>query len=116
MKKVTFLAVAIAVLGMTSMDANAQASTQGNQAATQGQQQATNENKEKITKDELPESVKTVLEHDNYEGWTVGEIYKVKPAEGAQDNKVVYEINLTNAEGQAGTLVLDEAGKAVASR
>lgn len=106
MKKVTFIAAAIALLGFTSIDANAQAEQQ---ATEQTQQQ--NDNKEKVTKEQLPAPVKAVLDHETYKEWTVGDIYKVKPAEGAANAKVVYEINLTNKEGQSGTITLDEQGK-----
>jgi hypothetical protein len=108
MKKVTFIAAAIALLGFTSIDANAQ--TQGATQATQ-QSQGQSDNKEKVTKDQLPAAVKAVLDHETYKDWTVGDIYKVKPEAGAQSAKVVYEINLTNKEGQTGTITLDETGK-----
>lgn len=105
MKKVTFLAAAIALLGFTSIDANAQAP----QAAEQAQQKT--DNKEKVTKEQLPAPVKAVLDHEAYKEWTVGDIYKVKSAEGAANAKVLYEIALTNKEGQTGTILLDETGK-----
>ncbi|EJF11791.1 hypothetical protein I0P70_13940 [Pontibacter sp. FD36] len=107
MKKATFLAAAIALLGFTSIDANAQAT----QAAEQAQTQTQNDNREKVTKDQLPAPVKAVLDHEAYKEWTVGDIYKVKPAEGDANAKVVYEIALTNKEGQTGTITLDEQGQ-----
>lgn len=107
MKKATFLAAAIALIGFTSIDANAQAT----QAAEQAQTQTQNDNKEKVTKDQLPAPVKAVLDHEAYKEWTVGDIYKVKPAEGDANAKVVYEISLTNKEGQTGTITLDEQGQ-----
>jgi hypothetical protein len=110
MKKVTFIAAAIALLGFTSIDANAQAATQAaEQAQTQTQQQT--DNREKVTKDQLPAPVKAVLDHEAYKEWTVGDIHKVKPAAGAANAKVLYEIALTNKEGQTGTITLDETGK-----
>ncbi|MBD1398173.1 hypothetical protein H9Q13_13445 [Pontibacter sp. JH31] len=105
MKKATFLAAAIALLGFTSIDVNAQAP----QAAHQAQQQT--DNKEKISKEQLPEPVKAVLDHEAYKEWTVGDIFKVKPVEGAANAKTLYEISLTNKEGQTGTILLDETGK-----
>ncbi|MFD2246483.1 hypothetical protein [Pontibacter ruber] len=104
MKKATFIAAAIALLGVTSINANAQTATQ----ATEQTQQDTN--KEKVTQEQLPEPVKAVLSHETYKDWTVGDIYKVKPEKGAKA-KALYEISLTNAAGQSGTLLLDEAGK-----
>lgn len=112
MKKVTFIAAAIALLGFTSIDANAQTATQAaeqSQATEQTPQQA--ENKEKVTKDKLPAPVQAVLDHETYKDWTIGDIYKVKPDATAQNGKVLYEINLTNKEGQSGTITLDETGK-----
>jgi hypothetical protein len=105
MKKTTFIAAAIALLGVTSINANAQTATQ----ATEQTQQETN--KEKVTREQLPEPIKTVLADDTYKDWTIGDIYKVKPEKGAKKAKVVYEVNLTNAAGQSGTLLLDETGK-----
>lgn len=107
MKKTTFLAAAIALLGFTAIDANAQAA----QSAEQAQTQTQNDNREKVTKDQLPAPVKAVLDHEAYQEWTVGDIYKVKPAEGDANAKVVYEIALTNKEGQTGTITLDEQGQ-----
>ena len=105
MKKTTIIAAAIALLGVTSINANAQTASQ---ATEQTQQQ---ENKEKITQDQLPEPVKAVLAHDTYKDWTIGDIYKVKPEAGAKKAKALYEVSLTNAAGQSGTLLLDETGK-----
>lgn len=106
MKKTTFLAAAIALIGFTAIDANAQTAEQA-----QAQTQTQNDNKEKVTKDQLPEPVKAVLDHESYKEWTVGDIYKVKPAEGEANAKVVYEVSLTNKEGQTGTITLDEQGQ-----
>lgn len=116
MKKVTFIAAAIALIGFTSIDANAQTqnATQAAQATEQAQPQA--DSKEKVTKDQLPAPVKAVLDHETYKDWTIGDIYKVKPDATAQDAKVVYEINLTNKEGQSGTITLDETGKDAAPK
>ncbi|WP_018476604.1 hypothetical protein [Pontibacter roseus] len=108
MKKVTFIAAAFALLGFT---ANAQTQNTQTQTAKPATEQAQTDNKEKVTKDQLPAPVKAVLDHESYKDWTVGDIYKVKPAEGAADKKVVYEISLTNKEGQTGTITLDETGK-----
>jgi carboxypeptidase C (cathepsin A) len=108
MKKITFLAAAIALIGMTSVDANAQTATDAQQQTPTTQQQ---DNKEKVTQEQLPEPVKTALTSDTYKDWTVGDIYKVAPAEGQADAKVVYEVTMTNAQGQTGALRLDEEGK-----
>jgi hypothetical protein len=111
MKKATFLAAAIALLGVTSIDANAQTQTaeqgQGQQTEQQGQEEA---NKEKVTQDQLPAPVQAALKSDTYKDWTVGDIYKVAPAEGDATGKVVYEVNLTNAQGQSGIVRMDEKG------
>ena len=105
MKKVTFLAAAIAVLGVTSFNANAQ--TQAEQGQTQTEQQG-QEGKEKVAQDQLPDAVQTALKSDTYKDWTVGDIYKVAPADA--NGKVVYEVNLTNAQGQSGIVRMDEKG------
>lgn len=90
------------------MDASAQAATQ--QGQTQAAQQGQDEKKEKVTQDQLPEPVKTALQSDTYKDWTVGEIYKVAPAEGDAEGVAVYEIAMTNAQGQKGALRIDEKG------
>ncbi|MDX5437379.1 MAG: hypothetical protein LPK03_09310 [Pontibacter sp.] len=109
MKKATFFAAAIAILGFTSIDANAQ--TQG-QAQGQQTEQTQEGNRELVTQDQLPEAVQNALKSDVYKDWTVGEIYKVTPAEGAANAEVVYEIKMTNAEGQAGIVRMNEKGGA----
>ncbi|ARS37329.1 hypothetical protein [Pontibacter actiniarum] len=121
MKKATFFAAAIAILGFTSLDANAQTQTQGQaqqeQTQTQGQAQQTAEagNREQVTQDQLPEGVQNALKSDVYKDWTVGEIYKVSPQEGDANGEVVYEVKMTNAEGQAGVVRMNEKGGAAAS-
>ncbi len=108
MKKVTFLAAAIALVGMSSMDANAQTTTPQEQApaAQQGQE----EKKEKVTQDQLPAPVQAALKSDTYKDWTIGDIYALKPAAGATQGAVVYEVAMTNAQGQAGVVRMDEKG------
>ena len=108
MKRVTFLAAAIAVLGLTSTGANAQTSTQ--QAPTQAEQQGQEGKKEKVTQDQLPAAVQTALKSDTYKDWKVGDIYKVAPAEGDEAGKTVYEVAMTNAQGQTGVIKMDEKG------
>lgn len=108
MKRVTFLAAAIAVLGFISTDANAQASTQ--QAPTQAEQQAQEGKKEKVTQEQLPAAVQTALKSDTYKDWTVGDIYKIAPAEGEPADKTVYEVAMTNAQGQTGVIRMNEEG------
>ncbi|AKD03080.1 hypothetical protein POKO110462_09830 [Pontibacter korlensis] len=122
MKKATFFAAAIAILGFTSLDANAQMQGQGQQGQTQtqgqqGQQtgQTQEGNREQVTQDQLPEAIQNALKSDVYKEWTVGEIYKVTPTEGAANSEVVYEVRMTNASGQAGVVRLNEKGGAADS-
>ncbi|MCC9136883.1 hypothetical protein ACFSKU_04945 [Pontibacter silvestris] len=117
MKKVTFLAAAIALLGVASVDANAQTTQQEQTQQTQPtEQKAEGANKVKVAQDELPEPVKTALKSDVYKDWTVGDIYKVSPAEGDTEGKVVYEVNMTNAQGQSGVVKMDEKGGDASSK
>ncbi|GHA81298.1 hypothetical protein [Pontibacter akesuensis] len=109
MKKVTVLAAAIATLGLFATEASAQTTTPQT-AAQQGQTQGQEEKKEKVTQDQLPEPVKAALKSDTYKDWTVGEIYKVAPAEGQAGAVAVYEVMLTNAQGQQGSIRIDEKG------
>ncbi|GAA4442106.1 hypothetical protein GCM10023188_41400 [Pontibacter saemangeumensis] len=115
MKKITFVAAAIAFVGFFSNEASAQTTTQPQQEQTQMQEQAQpaqqEGTKEAVTQDQLPEPVKTTLASEVYKDWKVGEIYKVSPPAGAADAKVVYEVTMTNAQGQTGSVMLDEAGK-----
>ncbi|GAB3536714.1 hypothetical protein GCM10027443_27740 [Pontibacter brevis] len=108
MNKVTFLAAAIALFGVSSLDANAQTSTQQGQTPTT--QQGQEEKKEKVTKDQLPAPVKAALESDTYKDWTVEEIHKVTPAEGSAEGKAVYEVTMANAQGQKGVVRMNERG------
>ncbi|MCX2738412.1 hypothetical protein [Pontibacter anaerobius] len=113
MKKATFFAAAIAILGFTSLNAQAQ-----EQAQTQGQQTEQVQeqgNRELVTQDQLPEAVQNALKSDVYKDWTVGEIHKITPEEGAANAEVVYEIKLTNAEGQEGVVRMNEKGGAAES-
>ena len=105
MKRVTFLAAAIAVLGLTSVDASAQSTTQ--QVPAQAEQKAQEGKKELVTQDQLPPAVQAALKSDTYKDWTVGEIYKIVPAEG---EKAVFEVAMTNAQGQTGVVRMDEQG------
>ncbi|RDV16039.1 hypothetical protein DXT99_06645 [Pontibacter diazotrophicus] len=107
MKKTTFLAAAIALLGLSSLDASAQASTQQAQTPVTQEQE---EKKEKVTQDQLPEPVKAALQSDTYKDWTVGEIHKVVPATGETEGSAVYEVTMTNAEGQTGVVRMNEKG------
>ncbi|GAB3535851.1 hypothetical protein GCM10027443_25380 [Pontibacter brevis] len=108
MKKVTFLAAAIALAGVSSLDANAQTTTPQEQApaAQQGQE----EKKEKVTQDQLPAPVQAALKSDTYKDWTIGDIYVIKPAAGTTQGAVVYEVAMTNAQGQTGVVRMDEKG------
>ena len=108
MKKVTFLAGAIALLGAASLDASAQTSTPQEQASAA--QQGQEEKKEKVTQDQLPEPVKTALQGEAYKDWTVGEIHRIAPSAGDAAAVAVYEVSMTNAQGQQGTLRIDEKG------
>ncbi|WP_276497685.1 hypothetical protein [Pontibacter litorisediminis] len=113
MKKATFFAAAIAILGFTSLDANAQ--TQGQTQGQQTEQAQQQGNREVVTQDQLPEAVQNALKSDVYKDWTVGEITKITPEEGAANAEVVYEVKLTNAEGQEGVVRMNEKGGAAES-
>lgn len=124
MKKATVFAAAIAILGLTSLDANAQTQKETKttetktQAQTQGQQQAEQvkqDGRELVKQDQLPEGVQNALKSDVYKDWTVGEIYKVAPAAGAPNAEVVYEVRMTNAQGQAGVVRMNEKGGAAST-
>lgn len=104
MKKVFFLA-AFAVTGLTSLEASAQTSTQQEQNPAMQQE----EKKEKVMQDQLPQPVQTALKSDTYKDWTVGEIYKIAPASVAE-GKAIYEVTMTNAQGQTGTVRMNEKG------
>ncbi|GAB3826811.1 hypothetical protein [Pontibacter rugosus] len=124
MKKATVFAAAIAIIGLTSLDASAQTqgqtATQGQttQTQTQGQQQTEQvqqeQGREVVQQDQLPEGVKNALKSDVYKDWTVGEIHKVAPTAGA-GGEVVYEVKMTNAQGQAGVVRMNEKGGAASS-
>lgn len=104
------------MLGFASLDAVAQ--TQGQNQGQQQQQQTEQQaegNRELVTQDQLPEAVKNALKSDVYKDWTVGEIYKITPEEGAANAEVVYEITMTNAEGQEGVVRMNEKGGAADS-
>ncbi|MCJ8165775.1 hypothetical protein MKJ04_13055 [Pontibacter sp. E15-1] len=111
MKKITFVA-AIAFAGFFATEASAQTAAetpQQTQAAQQG-------NKQKVTQEQLPEAVKTTLASDVYADWKVGDIYKVAPEAGVADAKETYEVTMTNAQGQTGSVVLDAEGKDAAEK
>ncbi|MCC9135117.1 hypothetical protein ACFSKU_18495 [Pontibacter silvestris] len=110
MKKVIFIATAIAFLRVTSTDASAQQVQEQTQQAQAIEQNMQDENKVKVSQYELPEPVKTSLKCDVYKNWTVGDIYKVLPTEGDAEGKIVYEVNMTNAEGQPGIVRINEKG------
>ena len=112
--KTTFIIAAVGLLGFASFDAVAQ--TQGqNQGQQQQQTEQAQGNRELVTQDKLPEAVQNALKSDVYKDWTVGEIYKVTPEEGAANAEVVYEITMTNAEGQEGVVRMNEKGGAADS-
>ena len=106
MKKATLLAAAVALVGVSSLDANALASRQAPaQAAQQGQE----EKKEKVTHDQLPVPVQAALKSNVYKEWKMGDIYKITPATGAE-SKEVYEVTMTNALGQTGVVRMNSKG------
>lgn len=114
MKKATFIIAVLGLAGFTSLDALAQ--TQGqNQGQQQQQTEQQQGNRELVTKEQLPEAVKNALASEVYKDWTVGEIYKIKPEEGAANAEVVYEVRMTNAEGQEGVVRMNEKGGAAES-
>ncbi|RIJ36696.1 hypothetical protein [Pontibacter oryzae] len=116
MKKATFFAAATAILGLTSINANAQV-----QGQVQGQVKAQTEAIEQTVQDvnhqvvkleETPEAVQNALKNDVYKDWTVGEISKVAPKEGDVNAEVVYEVKMTNAAGQTGVVRMNAEGGA----
>lgn len=112
MKKSFFLAAAVAFAGLTSLEAIAQTSTQQEQTPATQQE----EKKEKVTQDQLPEPVQTALKSDTYKEWTVGDIYKIAPAAGEAEGKAIYEVTMTNAQGQTGTVRMNEKGGDASSK
>ncbi|GHA65765.1 hypothetical protein SAMN04487941_2004 [Pontibacter akesuensis] len=109
MKKISLLAVAFALVGLGAQaQGNAANTTQAVQQTTpQGQQ-----NKQKITLEELPEAVKTAVTGGEYKEWTVGEVHKLQPAEAGA--AAIYEVQLLNKEQEQPVVVrYDEAGNVV---
>ncbi len=80
---------------------NAQEIAQPAQAATEVAQ----EEKVKITADELPAAVKTTLESEDYKGWTIGQAYHHKTAD-------LYEVELKNG-AESKTFKFNKDGKKV---
>lgn len=119
MKKATFFAAAIAIIGLTSIDANAQV-----QGQVQGQVKAQTDaveqtvqaaNRQIVKLEETPAAVQSALKNDVYKDWTVGEINKVAPKEGDANAEVVYEVQMTNAAGQTGVVRMNAEGGAATS-
>ncbi|MCJ8164375.1 hypothetical protein MKJ04_05925 [Pontibacter sp. E15-1] len=104
MKRFAFFVAAVAVWGFSTPEAMAQA---GQTPVQQGQ-------KEKVTQEQLPEPVQHTLKSDTYQAWTIGDIYKVSAADEA--GKAVYEVTMTNAQGQTGVVRLNEKGADASER
>ncbi|GAB3824313.1 hypothetical protein [Pontibacter rugosus] len=109
MRKITLLAVAFALVtfGAQAQGNAVQKSQAVQQSASQGQQ-----DKQKITPEELPEAVRTALTGSDYKEWTVGEVHKIKPTEAGA--AAVYEVQFLGKEQEEPVVVrYDEAGNVV---
>ncbi|WP_276498569.1 hypothetical protein [Pontibacter litorisediminis] len=110
MKKFSILAVALAFAGFS-----AQAQEVANENAQQPvQQEQAQGNKQKVTPEELPDAVKqAIVTSDDYQGWTMGEAYKLQ---GAEDGApATYEVQFINGEEQPVVVRFDENGKKIES-
>lgn len=123
MKKATGFALAIAMFGVLSLEANAQSteapSTQHPQATVQTQQEAEKQviiAKQVITAEELPNGVKLALKSDILKEWQVSEVYRVTPDAQDAAAKPTYEVLFTNAAQKRAIARFDEEGKAVTSQ
>lgn len=104
MKKASILAIAFALAGVTSY---AQEAYTMLPPQTMEQEQG----KEKVTPDQLPDAVKLAVADDEYKEWTLGEVYKIAPAEDGAP--VIYEVQFLNKEEQPVVVRFNEAGKKV---
>lgn len=101
MKKVLFVLSLVA--GVASANAQITASATANPSdATVTTNQ---EDKVKIKAEELPQTVKTTLEGDEYRGWLINTAYHHK-------GKDVYEVELKNG-AETKTIKFDKEGKKV---
>lgn len=103
------LLIAVTALFTLATAANANTNIELNNSTNPMESLVNDENQEKVPVklEELPEAIKKVLASDSYKGWTPSTAFLVK------GEKSFYEINLTNAEGEAATVKLDEAGAPV---
>jgi len=97
MKKVTILAL---LFVFAAGIANTQAATIRSSAGV-----VKFDEKVKISKDELPDAVKTALKGNDYKGWEISEAYRWKESGN-------YEVELKNGD-QKKTVKLDKDGKVV---
>ncbi|MCX2740708.1 hypothetical protein [Pontibacter anaerobius] len=110
MNKISVLAAAFALAGFTAQAQEAATPTAAQQPAQQEQAQG----KQKIGPEELPDAVKeAIVTGEEYQGWTMGEAFKVQPAEDGAP--ATYEVQFINADKQPVTVRFDETGKKIES-
>jgi hypothetical protein len=101
MKKVMF---ALGGLVFSVVAANAQAAQPSN-AAVSTEQTAQQDDKVKIKAEELPQTVKTALEGEEYRGWLINSAYHHKTAD-------TFEVELKNG-AETKTIKFDKEGKKI---
>lgn len=108
MKKISVLAIVFALAGFGAQaQGTATQGTPTQQTTPQGQQ-----NKQRITAEELPDAVKTAVMGDKYTNWTLGEVHKLNQAEAGAAAR--YEVQFMNPEQEEPVVVVfDESGKEV---
>lgn len=106
MKKVLFIVASFMFVG--GISANAQevsSTTKETVAVAEKKVTAVNQEKTKITKDELPQAVQTTLAGDDFKGWSLINAYVIKA-------KNHYEVELMNG-AELKTFKFDAEGKVI---
>jgi hypothetical protein len=102
MKKIILSAAFLAFAGLTTVKANEVKSP-----VITLQQDSTTKTQVKV--DELPDAVKTTLKSDTYKEYTPSTAYLVVGA----DKKEWYQVDMSNKEGQTGSLKVGKDGTVV---
>lgn len=107
MKKISVLAIALVACLSLNAQAQEKAATQQQQNTMQeGQQQ-----KQKISPEDLPDAVKLAVAEGAYKDWTLGEVHKVQPTE--EGALAVYELQFLSETEESVVVRYDENGKQV---
>lgn len=106
MKKVLFIIASFMFVGAATVNAQEVAgTTKETPALAEKKVTAVNQEKTKITKDELPQSVQTTLAGDDFKGWSLINAYVIKA-------KNHYEVELKNG-AELKTFKFDAEGKVI---